>query len=107
MPITRVATVVLVTALVGCRSGPARPALQPLEPGVVKIAVTSTTVTNLLDPEQWMHRYAERLGQDLGAPDLEEDLVEHDHLIPGLQCYVCHRSRRYACYRCNPCSNAS
>ncbi|MFN8062459.1 MAG: transporter substrate-binding domain-containing protein [Vicinamibacterales bacterium] len=66
MPITRVATVVLVTALVGCRSGPARPALQTLEPGIVKIAVTSATVTNLLDPEQWMHRYAERLGQDLG-----------------------------------------
>jgi ABC-type amino acid transport substrate-binding protein len=66
MPLARVAPVVLLAALAGCGAGSDRPAIQTIETGVVKIAVTSTTVTNPLDPEEWMHRYAERLGRDLG-----------------------------------------
>jgi ABC-type amino acid transport substrate-binding protein len=31
----------------------------------LKIAVTDATVTDPLDPRQWMYRYAERLGRDL------------------------------------------
>lgn len=38
---------------------------QTLTPGVVVIAITGTA-TDPLDPEAWMYRYAERLGQDLG-----------------------------------------
>ena len=66
MPLVRAVLVACAVVLAGCdtRSGP--PAIQSLEPGVVRIAVTSTTVTNPLDPEQWMYRYAERLGRELG-----------------------------------------
>ncbi len=32
---------------------------------MVKIAVTSNTVTDPLDPEEWMYRYAERLASEL------------------------------------------
>jgi len=57
---------VLLTILAGCSAAPKRPSVQTLEPGVLKIAVTGTTVTDPLNPEQWMYRYAERLGHDLG-----------------------------------------
>ena len=66
MRIARVVPVVLLAVLAGCGAAPDRPAIQTLEPGVVKIAVTSTTVTDPLDPEEWMYRYAERLGRELG-----------------------------------------
>jgi polar amino acid transport system substrate-binding protein len=66
MPITRVVPVVLIAVLAGCGATPDRPAVKTIEAGVVNIAVTSTTVTDPLDPEEWMYRYAERLGRDLG-----------------------------------------
>jgi polar amino acid transport system substrate-binding protein len=66
MRIARVVPVVLLVLLFGCDARPDRPAIGTLEAGVVKIAVTSTTVTDPLDPEEWMYRYAERLGRDLG-----------------------------------------
>jgi ABC-type amino acid transport substrate-binding protein len=65
MPPVRWVLVALLAALAGCAAGPAQPAIRTLEPGVVRIAVTSTTVTDPLDPEQWMYQYAERLGRDL------------------------------------------
>lgn len=66
MRIARVVPVVLLALIFGCDARPDRPAIGTLEAGVVKIAVTSTTVTDPLDPEEWMYRYAERLGRDLG-----------------------------------------
>ena len=66
MPLARLAVAVSLAVLAACGAGSDRPAIQTLEPGVVKIAVTSTTVTNTLDPEEWMYRYAERLARDLG-----------------------------------------
>jgi polar amino acid transport system substrate-binding protein len=71
MPPTRLAPFVLIAALAGCRAAPtpappSTPAtIQTLEPGVVRIAVTSTTATDPLDPEEWMYRYAVRLARDL------------------------------------------
>ncbi len=75
MPIARVVFVVLLIVLAGCRAAPERPAVQTLEAGVVKIAVTGTTVTDPLNPEEWMYRYAERLAGDLGLR------VEY-HVVP-------------------------
>jgi len=66
MPTTRLAAIVLLIACAGCAAGSGRQAIQTLEPGVVRIAITGTTATDPLDPEQWMYRYAERLGADLG-----------------------------------------
>ena len=66
MRITCVVPVVLLAVIGGCDAGPDRPAIGTLEAGVIKIAVTSTTVTDPLDPEEWMYRYAEHLGRDLG-----------------------------------------
>ena len=66
MTIPRTALVVCLAALAGCSATPAPEAVHTLEAGVVKIAVTGTTVTDPLDPEQWMYRYAEQLGRDLG-----------------------------------------
>ena len=66
MRIARVVPVVLLAVIGGCDARPHRPAIGTLEAGVVKIAVTSTTVTDPLDPEEWMYRYAEHLGRDLG-----------------------------------------
>ena len=43
----------------------AQPAITTLVPGTITIAITGTA-TDLLDPEAWMYRYAERLGRDLG-----------------------------------------
>ncbi len=65
MSLTRSLRVVVVAVFAGCSAAPEQPAIQTLEPGVVKIAVTSTTVTDPLDPEEWMYRYAERLARDL------------------------------------------
>ena len=71
MPLTRLALFVLFAALVGCRAEPAPAststpaAIQTIAPGVVKIAVTGTTVTDPLDPEEWMYRYANHLARDL------------------------------------------
>lgn len=42
-------------------------AVRTLTSGRLTIAITGTA-TDLLDPEAWMYRYAERLGQDLGLP---------------------------------------
>jgi polar amino acid transport system substrate-binding protein len=64
LPSRRLALALL--AFAACDTASERPAIQTLEPGVLTIAVTSTTVTDPLDPEQWMHRYAERLAADLG-----------------------------------------
>lgn len=75
----------LIAALAGCRAEPA-PAAAPaststpaaiktIAPGVVKIAVTGTTVTDPLDPEEWMYRYADRLARDL-------DLRVEWHVVP-------------------------
>ena len=75
MPIARVVLAGLLTILAGCNATPRRPAVQTLETGVVKIAVTSTLVTVPLNPEEWMYRYAERLGSDLGLR------VEY-HVVP-------------------------
>ena len=66
MRIARVVPVVLLAVSGGCDARPDRPAIGTLEGGVVKIAVTSTTVTDPLDPEEWMYRYAKHLGRDLG-----------------------------------------
>lgn len=66
MPLTRVAAIVLLAACAGCAAGSGRQAVHTIEAGVVKIAVTGTSATDLLDPEQWMYRYSERLGRDLG-----------------------------------------
>lgn len=54
----------LSVAAVACASGPAVPAVETLQPGVVKIAITGTA-TDVLDPEAWMYQYAERLAKDL------------------------------------------
>lgn len=64
MPITRSLVVALLLSAVGCQTTPGAPALTTLQPGVLKIAITGTA-TDLLDPEAWMYRYAERLAQDL------------------------------------------
>ena len=66
MRIARVVPVVLLAVIGGCDARPDWPAIGTLEAGVVKIAVTSTTVTDALDPEEWMYRYAKHLGHDLG-----------------------------------------
>jgi arginine/lysine/histidine transporter system substrate-binding protein len=66
MRIASVVSVVLLAVIGGCDARPDRPAIGTLEAGVVKIAVTSTTVADRLDPEEWMYRYSERLGRDLG-----------------------------------------
>ena len=65
MPLPRFLPVVMLAALAGCSAAPSAPAIQTLEPGVVKIAITGVTVDDPLDPEQWMYRYAERLARDL------------------------------------------
>jgi ABC-type amino acid transport substrate-binding protein len=59
-----IAVLFLLATLAGC-SAVQGPAIQTLEPGVVKIAITGVTVDDPLDPEQWMYHYAERLAQDL------------------------------------------
>ena len=65
MTISRIALVACLAVLAGCGATP-EPAVHTIDAGVVKIAVTGTTVTDPLDPEQWMYRYAEQLGRDLG-----------------------------------------
>jgi polar amino acid transport system substrate-binding protein len=62
----RFAFVASLAVLAGCNARSDRPAIQTFEPGVVRIAVTGTTVTSTLDPEEWMYRYADRLARDLG-----------------------------------------
>ena len=76
---------VAIVALAGCRatptpapastSTPGPAAIQTIEPGVVKIAVTGTTTTDPLDPEEWMYRYANHLARDL-------DLRVEWHVVP-------------------------
>lgn len=61
----RAAAVLLVSAVIPGAPSSAQPAITTRAPGVVTIAITGTA-TDLLDPEAWMYRYAERLGQDLG-----------------------------------------
>ena len=62
----RAALAATLVPLVTCSQAPERRSPQTLEPGVVKIAVTSTTATDRLDPDEWMYRYAQRLAVDLG-----------------------------------------
>ncbi|MEZ5418257.1 MAG: hypothetical protein R2708_13040, partial [Vicinamibacterales bacterium] len=64
MSITRGLVAASLLAVAGCQAPPAAPPLTTLQPGVVTIAITGTA-TDLLDPEAWMYRYAERLAQDL------------------------------------------
>jgi len=59
------ALLALAAVLSGCGAAPMAPEIQTIAPGIVKIAVTSTTVTDRLDPEEWMYRYADRLAQAL------------------------------------------
>jgi len=59
------AVALAVLVLAACSPTPTAPAIQTLQPGVVKIAITGVTVDDPLDPEQWMYHYAERLAQDL------------------------------------------
>ena len=66
MPIRRFAPAVALAIVAACDGTPDRPAIQSLQAGVVKIAVTRTTATDPLDPEQWMYRYAKRFGESLG-----------------------------------------
>jgi ABC-type amino acid transport substrate-binding protein len=61
MPLSR-SVIIAIGLSAACAAGPA---VETLHRGVVTIAVTSTTVTNPLDPEQWMYQYAERLARDL------------------------------------------
>jgi ABC-type amino acid transport substrate-binding protein len=75
MPLARSVPVALLATLVGCMAAPAPPAIQTLEPGVLKIAVTSTSVTSRLDPEEWMYHYAERLAREL-------ELRAEWHVVP-------------------------
>ncbi len=69
MLLTRKFAALLMLSVIGaCQSRPDAPApsaIQTLQPGVVKIAITGAA-TDLLDPEAWMHQYAERLARDLG-----------------------------------------
>lgn len=69
MSFTRLSTALLALFVIGaCRSrpdAPVLPAIQTLQPGVVRIAITGSA-TDLLDPEAWMYQYAERLAHDLG-----------------------------------------
>jgi len=85
MPIAHVVLVVWLAILAGCNAGSDRPAIQTLETGVVTIAVTGTTVTDPLDPEEWMYRYADRLGRDLDlrvvwevVPVLAEQIIREN-----------------------------
>jgi ABC-type amino acid transport substrate-binding protein len=55
-------TLVIVSA---CEPKPGAPTVRTLEPGILKIAITGTA-TDVLDPQGWMYRYAERLASDLG-----------------------------------------
>lgn len=71
-----IALVACLAVLAGCAATPNAPSIQTLEPGVVKIAVTGTS-DDPLDPEQWMYRYAEQLGRDLGLR-VEWRVVEFD-----------------------------
>tara|TARA_B100002003_G_scaffold78187_1_gene73179 strand:+ start:515 stop:1273 length:759 start_codon:yes stop_codon:yes gene_type:complete len=63
MPIARVVVVASLAGLAAC--GGERSAIETLEPGIVKIAVTSTTAADPLSTTLWMYRYAEQLGRDL------------------------------------------
>jgi ABC-type amino acid transport substrate-binding protein len=59
------AAVCLVATAGACAPGSSMRPIDTLRPGVITIAVTGTA-TDLLDPEAWMYRYAERLAADLG-----------------------------------------
>ena len=67
MSSVRISTIAMLVAAAAAVAGiaPAQPAVRTIESGVVRIAITGTA-TDLLDPEAWMYRYAERLGHDLG-----------------------------------------
>jgi len=66
MSLVRVSLAAIAIAVYGaCVAPPAAPAIETLQPGVVTIAITGPA-TDPLDPEAWMYRYAERLGQELG-----------------------------------------
>jgi hypothetical protein len=63
--LARLGVLVSLPILAACNAGSERSPIQTLVPGVVRIAVTDTTVADPLDPGQWMYRYAERLGREL------------------------------------------
>lgn len=59
----------LLAACVACAPTPSGgPAVETIAPGILKVAVTSRSVSDPLDPETWMLRYAERFGEELGMP---------------------------------------
>ncbi|MCC6990620.1 MAG: transporter substrate-binding domain-containing protein [Acidobacteria bacterium] len=66
MPLVRSSVVTALCVAAAVLGAAAQPAVTTLRPGVVTIAITGTA-TDLLDPEAWMYRYAERLGHDLGV----------------------------------------
>jgi ABC-type amino acid transport substrate-binding protein len=65
MSFPRSLSLVGLVVLAGCGGARDQPAVQTIEPGVVKMAITGVTVDDPLDPEQWMYAYAARLAQDL------------------------------------------
>jgi len=78
MPGRALTSAVLLATWVACASErAAAPAVETMAPGVLKVAVTNTTVTDPLDPEYWMLRYVERFGQELGLP-IEWHVVPFD-----------------------------
>ena len=58
----------LLATCVACIAERPEPAVETIEPGVLKVAVTNRSVSDPLDPEYWMLRYVERFGQELGLP---------------------------------------
>jgi ABC-type amino acid transport substrate-binding protein len=69
--------VLLATSVACVPERPAAPAVQTIEPGVLKVAVTNRSVADPLDPEYWMLRYVERFGRELGLP-IEWHVVPFD-----------------------------
>jgi ABC-type amino acid transport substrate-binding protein len=68
----RVMLCVVLVAAWGCggatptgTGAPPSSAIQTLQPGSIRIAITGNATSDL-DPEAWMNRYAERLATDLG-----------------------------------------
>lgn len=60
----RVSLLLTLVAMSACASKPAAPAVRTIEPGVLKIAITGTS-TDMLDPQAWMYRYAERFASEM------------------------------------------
>ena len=61
----RVFALLTLVAVSACASKSTAPAVTTIEPDVLKIAITGTA-TDMLDPQAWMYRYAERFVSDMG-----------------------------------------